>query len=188
MKVGFLLGTFDPIHMGHLYMITSVLNDNLVDEVVVVPTMQNVWKENKAVDFQHRCFMVQLAIEEINNCTLSSIDYRTPDPHYSYQTLQLLKEDYPNEELYLIVGADIADEIKNWKEGRWILDNFKLIVVNRDGIAFKTGVDGYISNTFNISSTMIRYLVKDGKQIYPLVPKAISQYIRRFNLYKNVEK
>lgn len=42
MKVGFLLGTFDPIHMGHLYMITSVLNENLVDEVVVVPTMQNV--------------------------------------------------------------------------------------------------------------------------------------------------
>ena len=42
MKVGFLLGTFDPIHMGHLYMITSALNDNLVDEVVVVPTMQNL--------------------------------------------------------------------------------------------------------------------------------------------------
>ncbi len=51
MKVGFLLGTFDPIHMGHLYMITSALNDNLVDEVVVVPTMQNVWKDREATEF-----------------------------------------------------------------------------------------------------------------------------------------
>ncbi len=105
MKVGFLLGTFDPIHMGHLYMITSALNDNLVDEVVVVPTMQNVWKDHKATDFQHRCFMTQLAIDETNNCTISSIDYYTPEPHYSYQTLQLLKEEYPDEELYLIVGG-----------------------------------------------------------------------------------
>lgn len=185
MKVGFLLGTFDPIHMGHLYMITSALNDNLVDEVVVVPTMQNVWKDHKATDFQHRCFMTQLAIDEINNCTISSIDYYTPEPHYSYQTLQLLKEEYPDEELYLIVGADIVDDIVNWKEGKWILENFKLIVVNRAGCQFKAKVDGYISCTFDVSSTMIRYLIKDKKQIYPLVPKAISQYIHRFNLYRD---
>ena len=88
MKVGFLLGTIVPIHMGHLYMITSALNDNLVDEVVVVPTMQNVWKDHKATDFQHRCFMTQLAIDEINNCTISSIDYYNPETNYSYQTLQ----------------------------------------------------------------------------------------------------
>ena len=66
MKVGFLLGTFDPIHMGHLYMITSALNDNLVDEVVVVPTMQNVWKDHKATDFQHRCFMTIIPIRPYN--------------------------------------------------------------------------------------------------------------------------
>ena len=47
-----LLGTFDPIHMGHLYMITSVLNENLVDEVVVVPTMQNVLLNYS--DYVHR--------------------------------------------------------------------------------------------------------------------------------------
>ena len=177
--------TFDPIHMGHLYMITSALNDNLVDEVVVVPTMQNVWKDREATEFQHRCFMTQLAIDEIDNCTISSIDYYTPEPHYSYQTLQLLKEYYPNEELYLIVGADIVDDVANWKEGEWILENFKLIAVNRANSSFKAKVDGYISCTFDVSSTMIRYLVKDKKQIYPLVPKAISQYIHRFNLYKD---
>ena len=184
MKRGLLLGSFDPIHMGHLYMAVSALNDNLVDEVVLVPSVQNPWKE-ESTDFRHRCFMTQLAIEEIDNCSMSSIDFRTPEPHYSAETLKLLKEVYSEDELYLIVGADIVDFIKDWNNGDWILQNFKLIVVNRGDIQFKTPVDGYISNTLNISSTTIRYLVKDNKQIYPLVPKVVSQYIKRFNLYKN---
>lgn len=183
MKKGLLLGSFDPVHIGHLYMAITALNDNLVDEVMFVPSMQNPWKE-ESTDFMHRCFMVQLAINEINHCSMSSIDFRTTEPHYSANTLRLLKEEYPNDDLYLIVGADVVDSIKDWHEGQWILDHFKLIVVNRDNIQFKTAVDGYISNTFKISSTELRYLVKDNKQIYPMVPKLVSQYIERYGLYK----
>ena len=182
MKIGLLLGSFDPIHMGHLYMAVSVLNDNLVEEVILIPSVQNPQKNS--IDFRHRCFMTQLAIDEIDNCTMSSIDFRTSEPHYSCETLKLLMEVYQDDELYLIVGADIVDGIKDWKDGEWILEHFKLIVINRSGVQFKTPVDGYISNTLNISSTEIRYLVKDNKQIYPLVPKVVSQYIKRFNLYK----
>ena len=92
MKIGVLLGSFDPIHMGHLYMATSALNDNLVDRVLFVPSVQNPWKE-ESTDFRHRCFMVQLAIDELDHCHLSSIDFRTSEPHYSVNTLMLLKED-----------------------------------------------------------------------------------------------
>ena len=183
MKIGFLLGSFDPIHMGHLHMAVSVLNESLVDEVVLVPSVQNPWKTESS-DFRHRCFMTQLAIDEIENCSISAIDFRTPEPHYSCETLKLLMEVYPDDELYLVIGADIVDDIKDWKDGDWILEHFKLIVINRGGVQFKTPVDGYISNTLNISSTEIRYLIKDNKQIYPLVPKVVSQYIKRFNLYK----
>jgi nicotinate-nucleotide adenylyltransferase len=184
MRVGILLGSFSPIHTGHLYMASSALNDNLVDRVVFVPSMQNPWKEEVEVSFTHRCFMVQLAIDELEHCHLSSIEFRTPEPHYSSNTLRLIKEEYPEDDLYLIIGADIVDSIKDWNEGDWILENFKLIVVNRKGYPFKTAVDGYISNTLEISSTMIRFLISEGKQIYPLVPKVVSQYIKRYNLYK----
>lgn len=184
MKVGILLGSFSPIHMGHLYMAAAVLNDNLVDKVLFVPSVQNPWKNEVEVSFTHRCFMVQLAIDELEHCHLSSIDFRTSAPHYSCNTLKLLKEDYPEEELYLIVGADVVDDIKNWHEGEWILNNFKLIVVNRNDKHFKTAVDDYISNMLDVSSTRIRSLIKDDKQIYPLVPRVVSQYIKRYNLYK----
>lgn len=173
MKIGFLLGSFDPIHMGHLYMATSVLNCNLVDKVVFVPSVQNPWKTESS-DFRNRCFMIQLAIDDMEHCSMSSIDYRNSEPYYSVNTLKMLKEEYPEDELYLIVGSDVSDEIKNWHEGEWILDNFKIITILRHNGQGK----------LNISSTEIRVLIGEGKQIYPLVPKVISQYIKRYNLYK----
>lgn len=181
MKVGFLLGSFDPIHMGHLYMASSALNAGLVDEVVFVPSVQNPWKEN-STDFRNRCFMIQLAIDDMEHCSLSSIDYRNTEPYYSVNTLKMLKEEYPEDDLYVIVGVDIINDIKNWHEGQWILNNFKLITIAREGY-LDAGIPD-IRKTLNVSSTEIRELAKEKKQIYPLVPKVISQYIKRFNLYK----
>lgn len=65
-----------------------------------------------------------------------------------------------------------------WHEGKWILDNFKLIVVARNGCKNLDLID--IPKTLDVSSTEIRELAKDKKQIYPLVPKVISQYIKRY--------
>lgn len=182
MKVGILLGSFNPIHMGHLHMATSALNLELVDEVVFVPSVQNPWKDKYSADFRNRCFMISLAIDDMEHCSLSSIDYRNTEPYYSANTLRLLKEEYPEDDLYLIVGLDIVNDIKNWNEGDWILDNFKLITVGRVGY-LDAGIPD-IPKTLDVSSTEIRELIKLRKQIYPLVPKVISQYIKRYNLYK----
>ena len=182
MKVGILLGSFNPIHMGHLHMAASALNAGLVDDVVFVPSVQNPWKEKYSVDFRNRCFMISLAIDDMEHCSLSSIDYRNSEPYYSSNTLKMLKEEYPDDELFLIVGADSATEIGDWNEGDWILQNFGLITVARNGYEDTAIVD--IQKTLDVSSTEIRELAKDKKQIYPLVPKVIAQYIKRFNLYK----
>ena len=182
MKVGILLGSFNPIHMGHLHMAASALNAGLVDDVVFVPSVQNPWKEKHSVDFRNRCFMISLAIDDMEHCSLSSIDYRNSEPYYSSNTLKMLKEEYPDDELFLIVGADSVTEIGDWNEGDWILQNFGLITVARNGYEDTAIVD--IPKTLDVSSTEIRELAKDKKQIYPLVPKVIAQYIKRFNLYK----
>jgi nicotinate-nucleotide adenylyltransferase len=92
----------------------------------------------------------------------------------------MLQEEYPEDELYLIVGADIVNSIKDWHEGEWILENFNLITIARQG----SEVEAVIKKTINVSSTEIRTLISNGKQIYPLVPKVIAQYIKRYNLYK----
>ena len=181
-RVAFLLGSFNPIHMGHLHMAASALNAELVDEVVFVPSVQNPWKKKYSADFRNRCFMISLAIDDMENCSLSSIDYRNTEPYYSANTLKLLKEEYPDDELLLIVGVDTAVQIRNWTDGDWILENFGIITVARNGYYEPGVVD--IPKTLDVSSTEIRELVKEKKQIYPLVPKVIAQYIKRYNLYK----
>ena len=180
MKVGILLGSFNPIHMGHLHMAASALNAELVDEVVFVPSVQNPWKKKYSADFRNRCFMISLAIDDMEHCSLSSIDYRNTDPYYSVNTLKMLQEEYPEDEVYLIVGADAVNTIKDWHEGEWIFENFNLITIARQG----SEAEALIKKTINVSSTEIRELVKEKKQIYPLVPKVIAQYIKRYNLYK----
>ena len=181
MRIGILLGSFDPIHMGHLHMAVSALNADLVDKVVFVPSVQNPWKA-KSSGFKNRCLMVQLAIDDMERCSISTADKRTEAPHYSCNTLQILKDEYPEDELCLIVGVDTAVSIKNWQSGDWILDNFRLITVARPGCDSTGIVD--IPKALDISSTEIRELVKAKKQIYPLVPRIISQCIKRLGLYE----
>ena len=153
MKIGVLLGSFDPPHMGHLHMANTILNKELVDKIMFVPTVQNPWKEN-STDFKIRCFMIQMALNDMDNCYLSTVESRISEPYYSYKTLELLQQEYPDDELYLIVGSDL--DIKNWNKGQWIIDNFKIITIARNVL---TGSED-ISEIWNISSTEIRELVK----------------------------
>lgn len=181
MKIGLLLGSFDPIHIGHIYMATSALNYKLVDKVMFIPAVQNPWKTD-STDFRDRYLMVSLAVEGISNCSVSSIDYNNTKPYYTSNTLKMLKELYPNDELYIIVGSDIVDQIENWHEGGWILSNFNLVIIARDG--YKCFPKESILTTFNVSSTLIREMVKNGQEIYPLVPQVINNYIKQHKLYE----
>lgn len=179
-KIGFLLGSFDPVHIGHLCVATEALNLNLVDKVIFVPAFQNPWKE-KSVDFRHRCAMLTRATAYIPNCSVSEVEKLLNSPYYSYNTLKVLKEQYRNDELYLIVGADVASEIKNWYQGEWILKNYKLLTVNRHGYLYNGHID--IQRTINISSTDLRNMYQNGKQVYPLIPKEVDDYIKKYKIY-----
>lgn len=169
MKIGILLGSFDPIHIGHLCMAQNALNENSVDRVIFVPAYQNPWK-SKSTDYGDRYYMVKFAIKNMKKCYVSNIELDTPKPHYTSDTLKYLKETYPNDDLYLLVGEDVHNSISEWHEGKWILNNFKFIIYSR--------------NIYNISSTEIRNLIKENKQIYPLVPQSVCDYITINNLYK----
>lgn len=169
MKIGILLGSFDPIHIGHLRMAQRALNEDFVNHVIFVPAYQNPWKE-KSVDYGDRFYMTKIAIENMKNCSISDIEQDTPEPHYTSDTLKYLKEIYPNDELYILVGEDVYNDVCEWNEGDWILNEFKFIIYDR--------------SICNVSSTEIRKLIKENKQIYPLVPQSVYDYITINNLYK----
>lgn len=181
-RIGLLLGSFNPIHVGHVYMATQALNAGLVDEVLFVPSMQNPWKEDYQVSFLDRCTMTCLAIDGHNNMFVSGIEATLTAPYYSYKTLHAIKDQYPDSEFYLIVGADVVPTIKFWENGDWILNNFKFVTVARPGC--DCTVKANILKTIDVSSTEVRKLIKEGKYIYPLVPREVEIYINTHNLYK----
>lgn len=189
-KIGILLGSFDPIHIGHIAMATSCLNEGLVDEVLFTPTMQNVFKERKATDFLHRCNMISTALIDLPNCKLNSIDCMTNPPYYSYNTLKLIKEIYSEEDLYLILGTDTIKELPSWNESEWIINHFGLIEVTRglDVSCAKSPLANEIVRLdLNISSTSIRKLLSEKKEVIPYLRQSVKDYIKYHNLYNNEE-
>lgn len=188
MRIGLLLGTFDPIHVGHINMATSALNAGIVDKVLFVPTMQNVFKDREPANFYYRCHMINLSILGMKNCEVSSIEAYSNPPYYSYKTLTPLKKIYSKDELYLILGSDVVREIHRWEKSDWILENFKIIAINRSGDRLiPSPADNCIysiDSNIEISSTLVRGLIKENKEVIPLVPKAVKKYIEEHGLYK----
>ena len=182
MKIGLLLGSFDPIHNGHITMAAAATNLGMVDKVFFVPSAQNPWK-SKSTNFLIRCAMIQRAIEGESEFFMSPVEVQLDAPYYTYKTLELLQKYYPNDEFSLIVGADTALSIKDWERGDWILTNFPLITISRPGFEEPGVVD--IPLEMNTSSTLIRELVKKGESIDFLVHPGVKEIIECTKLYKN---
>ena len=183
-KVGILLGSFDPIHIGHIAMITEVLNKKLVDKVLIVPTRQNPWKP-KSTDFDIRCKMIEsIIIQNFDNSVcLSYIEETLEPPFYTYKTLQALKARYKDSELYLIGGSDTINSLYFWDHADWILSNIKLIGVIRNNVPFSIPVEHQVKLTLDISSFDIREMVKENKIVYPYITKNTYNLIKFYNLY-----
>ena len=191
-RIGIYLGSFDPIHIGHVNTIIKVLNENLVDYVLIVPCAQNPWKDHKPVSLEKRRQMIRLLdIDIVGKVGVSDCDSKIkPDEngeYYAYQSLELIKEEIENNndkfddepELSIIAGTDVALDIPKWKNSEWILSNFKVINIDRPGYSVYDDFKG-----INISSTDIRDMIKKGLNPIPWVPAEVWHYIKEEGLYK----
>ena len=180
MKIGLLLGSFDPIHNGHVKMAEKVYELGLVDKVFFVPSAQNPWKE-RSTNFLIRCAMIQRAIGNRPEFFMSPVEVQLDEPYYTYKTLERLQWLYPDYQFSLIVGADTAASIKDWENGNWILENFPLITLSRPGY---DNVINSVQLEVNASSTLVRTLTKAGEPIDHLVHPGVKEIIECIKLYK----
>ena len=172
MKIALYLGSFNPFHNGHLEVIKTALNDFKMNRVIIVPTMQNPWKEKKVLDIDKRFDIIanSIFIEPIikslrlsNNKPLfiDLIEKELIPPYYSYATLHALKNKYCNDEIFVLCGEDTIKDIPNWMHGGTIIQDYDFLVVDRPEGA--------------ISSTCIREKIKNNEIISGYVsPNAID--------------
>ncbi len=180
MKIGVYVGSFNPVHKGHIEVARHLIKENIVDKVLMLPT-PNYWDKQDLIGIDKRVEMLKLCEEE--NIKVDTVHNNHP---FTYEVLESLKEDYKDDELYLIIGADNLEKFYLWKNFDEIMKN-KVIVLPRDGIDIESLLSKYdktrfvIANGFseiNVSSTEIREN-KDSSYL----DEKVRKYIEENNLY-----
>lgn len=206
MKIGLYFGTFNPIHVGHLIIANHMAEHSGLDQIWMVVTPHNpLKKKNTLLDDYHRLQMVHLATEDFPKIKPSDIEFKLSQPNYTVNTLVHLQEKYPNNEFSLIMGEDNLKSLHKWKNYEAILENHEIYVYPRleskglTGEAISNEVENLdLKNSRNfgkkihlidapvveISSTFIRDNIKKSKNVQPLLPAKVWEYIDHNNFYK----
>ena len=192
MKIGLYFGTFNPIHIGHLIIANHVAEYSGLDQIWMVVTPHNPLKnKNTLLDDYQRLQLVFLATEDYPKIKPSDIEFKLQQPNYTVNTLVHLQEKYPQHIFSLIMGEDNLKSLHKWKNHEIILENHEIFVYPRissdeDNLTFKNNPKIHIIDApiVEISSTFIRESIKNKKNIQPLLPSKVWEYIDHNNLYK----
>lgn len=183
LKTGLYGGSFNPIHIGHIQLSQALLDAHLLDEMWLLVSPQNPFKVNqKLLDDNARLKLAQLAVKNIPNIKVSDYEFHLPRPSYMVHTLEHLRQDFPEREFILIIGADNWERFPLWYKYEEILAHHRLIVYPRPGFELKdipAGVTIADTPLIDISSTEIRENIPhpdyQGEGLCPAVWKEIKR-------------
>ncbi len=188
-KIGLYFGTFNPIHIGHLIIANHMANYTNLDEVWFVVSPHNPFKNKKnLLDDYARLEMVHRAIRGFDKLRVTDIEFGLTQPSYTANTLASLTEKYPEHKFSLIMGGDNLSTFHKWKNYENILVNHELYVYPR--LATMPGsldnhdrVNLVGAPIMQISSSFIRNAIKDKKDVRPMLPPNVWEYIDEMNYY-----
>lgn len=196
-RVGIFGGTFDPIHIGHLIVAETIMDEFHLDKVVFIPAAVPPHKLDKQISpAKHRYMMTMLATCSNPRFQVSDMEMHRQGPSYSRDTLaQLLEEHGRDTEFYFIVGADSVENLHTWNRIDELLTMCHFIGASRPGcmpdmekIAQRFGplaekIHCLETPELEISSTEIRHRVGQKRTIRYIVPETVEQYIYKEKLY-----
>lgn len=191
-NIGLYFGTFNPIHIGHLIIANHMVENSDLDEIWMVVTPHNPFKKKSSLlDNHHRFEMVYKATEDYDKISPSDIEFKLPQPNYTVHTLAHISEKYPSYNFNLIMGEDNLKSLHKWKNYETILEHHNVYVYPRisEGVV-ETHFDNHPkihrvnAPIVEISSTMVRNAIKEGKNIKPLLSSSVWKYIDEMNFYK----
>ncbi len=199
MKLGILGGTFDPIHLGHL-LVAELGRETLgLHRVLFVPAADPPHKQDLAKSAaRHRRVMVELAIAGNPCFALSPVDLDRPGPHYSTDTVRLLRAEYglAADDCFFIIGTDSLQDLPGWHRPAELLRLCRLAVACRPGYppdltelekvlpGLHDRLDWVEMPGRELAATDIRARVAAGKSIRYQVPDSVREYIERQGLYR----
>jgi len=192
MNIGLYFGSFNPIHVGHLVIANQLAENSDLDQIWFIVTPHNPFKKKSSLlDNFQRLEMVYRATKDYPKLKESNIEFNLPQPNYTINTLTYLQEKHPEFQFSLIMGEDNLKSFHKWKNYEIILENHNIYVYPRisEG-TIETQFTGHKkihkveAPIMEISSTMIRKAIKEGKNVKPLLPQNVWEYLDEMNFYK----
>lgn len=204
LRIGFLGGSFDPIHFGHLLAANEAMIECELDRCFFSPYNVSPREDDATgTDSEERVHMTKLALQDLSWAELSLLEQKREGPSYTVETLRQLRKQFPEAVFYLIIGADNLMEFETWYRPEEILSLAKLFVLNRndwdgnlpEGVRSMTQqfdttrikIQSSEGPEMRISSTMIRKRIQSGTSIRFLTPEPVRSYIRDQTLYELVQ-
>lgn len=196
-KIAMLGGTFNPIHNAHVKLALEFADRMNLDKVLMVPDAVPPHKEMKDfVPAEERFYMTKLVCDMYEKLEPCGLELERKGKSYTVDTLKSIKSLYPEDQLYLIVGADMFLSLETWRDPDEIFKLAKILSAPREDSDYepmkkhqkvleKLGADTFVleKSIFTVSSTEVRDKIKKGEDVSDLIPEKIYSYIKEKGLY-----
>ena len=180
-RVGIYGGTFDPIHLGHMHVITQLIEKKIVDQLLVVPAGEPLLRaQAPRASAQQRRAMCQLALSDLvqnvaSKVQVNPIEVLRTGPSYAIDTVEAVAQNYPDDTLVLVIGQDAAEKLEQWHRIDELRQMVEFVVIGRPGFD-GNGID---IGALDVAATSIR------EGLSADVSSSVASFIRENNLYDN---
>ncbi len=195
-RIGIFGGTFNPVHLEHVNMAKQAIKELQLDKLLIVPSKVPPHKNTIPAPGEERLKMLKIAFSNVEKVEISDWEINNDGKSYSYLTVEHFSEVYKNANLYFIVGGDMLNDFRTWKNPERIMQLVDLAVFHREGYFtnyeeekkyfIKRFSKPFIKLNYvgkNLSSTKIRVFSAFGLNLEGQTIEEVSNYIQKSNLY-----
>lgn len=184
--IGLFFGSFDPVHIGHVNVVTAALNSGYVDNVIIVPAYKSVWK-NTETPYRYRFMMTTEAFADIFHAVVTNVELQIGDsnPVPTYKVIEHFEKEF--KEFLIITTPETYNEIPQWQHGEEILLQNKFLIVSSShfGETKVLSKDTIIyAPDITICSTNLRNKIRNNQIVQPFIQDSVVKIINALELYK----
>lgn len=195
-KIGLFFGSFNPVHIGHQAVAGYMKEFTDLDEVwFVVSPLNPLKKKDTLLADRHRLYLVELAVSGNDSLKPSDIEFGSPAPSFTIDTMMRVTEKYPDHKFVLIMGEDNLYTLHKWKNAEELVSRFPIYVYPRpeaekkdnpklDEIIARATVKMVKAPLMDISGTFIRNGIRKGKNMSYFLHPAVWKYIEEMHFYE----
>lgn len=190
-------GSFNPPTIAHFALAQHMADREDVEKVLFLP-VSDLYKKKELIPAHFREDMLWKVVRDNDQFELSLVEVTSDTLLDTVESMRLLKEEYPNNQLCFLLGADNLVALPLWNQGEQLLEEFCLYVIGREGLNISDFIQNNVllnqhksnliyDNSFpelTISSTHVRDKIKRNESVRYLIPEDIVQYIEDFDLYR----